>query len=275
LECAGKSRLNRHNDWREVGQTFAYQFWPKNPWITRIWAEVYAARSWHYDGVKNWEGLSPMVKIDIKHNTTVTAYMWAWRDQLGPKDFTQLDHVVKFPIVPAYGVSVQSTQMRFLSFLLSTEWGTRTNVSPPVGHAPLQAYYRQAEADLTIVTSRGFTVTNTYLFDHNENLQNSQSIYNSHLIRSKWNWQLGRELSFRFIGQYNAVLANPIYTATPSRSFNADFLISYLVHPGTALYLGYNSNLSKPGPTISPFNPERFANDGRQLFVKVSYLFRF
>src|SRR5919197_2917130 len=60
----------RHSDWREVGQTFAYQFWPKNPWITRIWAEVYASRGWHYDGVMNWEGVSPMVKVDIKHNTT-------------------------------------------------------------------------------------------------------------------------------------------------------------------------------------------------------------
>jgi hypothetical protein len=119
-------------------------------------------------------------------------------------------------------------------------------------------------------------VTNTYLFDRNENLQNSHSIYNSHIIRSKWNWQLNRELSVRFIGQYNAVLANPLYTATSTaRGFNADFLISYLVHPGTAIYVGYNSNLSKPGPAIGPFNPDRFANDGRQLFAKISYLFRF
>jgi len=64
---------------------------------------------------------------------------------------------------------------------LSTEWGTRSNVSPPAGQAPVQARYRQAEADLTLLTSRGLTVTNTYLFDHNASLLNGSSIYNSHI----------------------------------------------------------------------------------------------
>ena len=49
---------------------------------------------------------------------------------------------------------------------------------------------------------------------------------------------------------------------------------SRIVHPGTAVYIGYNSNPSNPGPTIVP---ERtgFVNDGRQFFLKVSYLLRF
>ena len=103
-----------------------------------------------------------------------------------------------------------------------------------------------------------------------------RAIFNSHVIRSKWNWQLTRELSLRFIGQYNGLLANPALTsASTSRNFNADFLITYLVHPGTAIYLGYNSNLHRPGPPIGGPGPDRFVNDGRQLFVKVPYLFRF
>jgi len=101
-------------------------------------------------------------------------------------------------------------------------------------------------------------------------------MYNQHIARSNWNWQLNRELSFRFIAQYNTTLADPFFTSTTTaRGFNADFLITYLVHPGTAFYLGYNSNLSKPGPEIDPFNPNRFVNDGRQFFAKASYLFRF
>lgn len=265
-----------HSNWREIGQTFAYQFWPKNPWITRIWTEVYGARNWHYNGDLNWEGVKPMVKVDVKHNTTFTGYVWRWRDAFGTQDFSSLDHLIKLPIVNAYGFSVKSTQARFMTFLLSTEWGTRSNVNLPAGQPPVPTKYRQAEADLSILTSYGFTLQNTYLFDHNADPGDGHSVYDSHIIRSNLNWQLNRQLSVRFIGQYNAVLANPLLTSTATaRGFNADFLITYLVHPGTAFYVGYNSNLSKPGPTGLTSDPNHFVNDSRQLFVKVSYLWRF
>jgi hypothetical protein len=68
------------------------------------------------------------------------------------------------------------------------------------------------------------------------------------------------------------------------KNFNTDFLITYLVHPGTALYVGYNSNLQNLDPSLAlesnPFvggvrRSGRLINDGRLFFVKVSYLFRF
>lgn len=71
------------------------------------------------------------------------------------------------------------------------------------------------------------------------------------------------------------MLTNPLFTATTTaRGFDADFLLTYLIHPGTAFYIGYNSNLSEPGP-VAPVNPYRFVNDGRQVFAKIEYLFRF
>lgn len=54
------------------------------------------------------------------------------------------------------------------------------------------------------------------------------------------------------------------------------------MHPGTALYLGYNSNLQNLDPSLFVLpsgdllrTPNFFLNDGRQFFVKFSYLFRF
>jgi hypothetical protein len=81
---------------------------------------------------------------------------------------------------------------------------------------------------------------------------------------------------------YDAVLANPSFTfLETTRNFNADFLITYLVHPSTAVYVGYNSNLENvflplgndvDGQLLHGGWPK---NDGRGLFVKASYLFRF
>jgi hypothetical protein len=93
----------------------------------------------------------------------------------------------------------------------------------------------------------------------------------------------------RLILQYNGLLAGTPgigspYTYLPTqKEFNADFLITYLVHPGTAIYVGYNSDLRNlnvvPGTPGSPGFVSSIAkgymNDSRQFFVKASYLFRF
>jgi hypothetical protein len=77
------------------------------------------------------------------------------------------------------------------------------------------------------------------------------------------------------------VLANPLLSSlSPTKNVNADFLMTYLVNPGTAVYVGYNSNLQNldrrliPTPTGLLTTRDTFINDGRQFFVKLSYLFR-
>src|SRR5262249_8302645 len=130
---------------------------------------------------------------------------------------------------------------------------------------------------------------NTFQFIHRQYPGAGRAIFNDHIIRSKWNWQFTPQLSLRLILQYNALLAGTPgvgspYTYLPTqREFNADFLITYLVHPGTAIYVGYNSDLqnlslvrqtpSSPGYVTN--TARGFMNDSRQLFVKVSYMFRF
>jgi len=67
-----------------------------------------------------------------------------------------------------------------------------------------------------------------------------------------------------------------------TKRYNTDFLVTYLVHPGTAVYVGYNSNLQNLDPSLGLDENlgglrrgNRLINDGRLFFVKVSYLFRF
>jgi hypothetical protein len=102
--------------------------------------------------------------------------------------------------------------------------------------------------------------------------------------------------------QYNSVLANTpgsqfylpnppgqpmpfyLYTYLPTqKEFNADVLVTYLVHPGTAIYVGYNSDLQNldhglmqdPAGLAGLSTAKGYINDSRQFFVKVSYQFRF
>jgi len=109
------------------------------------------------------------------------------------------------------------------------------------------------------------------------------AVLNNHILRSTINFQLTRALSLRFIPQYTSALVNPALTSLKTtKQFNADFLITYLVHPSTAIYVGYNSDLQN---LVNPLGLDpngqllrtrgKYLNDGRTLFVKISYLFRF
>jgi len=130
---------------------------------------------------------------------------------------------------------------------------------------------------------KGLTIDTSYLLSRLLDKENGHSAFNNNIIRSKWNYQFTREFSLRFIGQYSSVLANPLNTSLQStKNFNADILFTYFVHPGTAVYVGYNSNLQNLDPRLG-LDPngdinrtrDRFINDGRQFFVKISYLFRY
>ena len=53
------------------------------------------------------------------------------------------------------------------------------------------------------------------------------------------------QLSARVILQYTlGTVESGDQCATSTKNFNADFLITYLMHPGTAIYVGYNSDLA-------------------------------
>ena len=167
--------------------------------------------------------------------------------------------------------------------------------SAPYNH-PFLAREDTAQASLTLRPVTPLKIENTYLFERlrptsrTYAFEQSQvpgaghGIFNDHILRSKWNWQFTPQLSVRVILQYNALLAGTPgvgspYTYLPTqKQFNADFLVTYLVHPGTAIYVGYNSDLQNLNveQNVGVFQrPKGYINDSRQFFVKVSYLYRF
>ena len=120
-----------------------------------------------------------------------------------------------------------------------------------------------------------------------------QSIFNNYLNRAKLNYQFTKELSLRLILDYNATIANTSLVdlqtnlgsfdggpIAPTKQFTTDVLLTYLLHPGTALYLGYNNGYTDLTlhPGTSPFVSAQGApnnSTSRLFFIKLSYLLRF
>jgi hypothetical protein len=176
-----------------------------------------------------------------------------------------------------------------MTLALEANLGRDTNYDPqdgiPVPLPPVPGKSRFVQFNATFRPARGLTVDNTYFYSSLRDVNTNENFFNNHIMRSKWNYQFTRKFSLRLIGQYNATLANPAFTSLQhAKNFNADVLFTYLIHPGTAIYVGYNTDLANVNRALipDPYDntevarvPHPFINDGRQLFVKVSYLLRF
>ena len=226
-------------------------------------------------------GYIPSLRAEFPGQTFVGVFYAKEMELLRPRDFSVLANNQKY-VRHTTEVAFDTSYYRRVSLHVDYRWGTRINYDAPANEIPFLAGRTSTQAVLTVRPNRSLRIDNTYILFRLHNRLGAVGAMNNHIIRSKWNYQFTRQLSFRFIGQYNTLLANPSFTSLQtSKNFNADFLITYLVHPSTAVYVGYNSNLEN---VLSPLGADvdgnllrgpRLINDGRNFFVKASYLFRF
>jgi hypothetical protein len=265
----------RRNDLRWFYHETSYSFWPESKSILNITPGFLVDQSWDHAGKNIYTRVHPSLAVNFRNQTSFSFWYETMIDGLRPIDFPSLMTFQRFH-QNTKGFQITSNTLKQVAFQGLLAWGSQLNYVPPAGEPPFLANYTYGEFALNLRPVSGLIINNSYLLNRNVNRANDGAIYNSHIIRSKWIWQVNRELTVRFIGQYDGSITNKSYTSQSTRrNFNADMLITYLVHPGTAVYLGYNSNLRRPGLPIGGHSPDRFINDGRQLFMKVSYLFRF
>jgi hypothetical protein len=256
--------------------------------------------TWDHTGLRLDTDYDPDVAIVMRRLTRILIFPYEeFRERLRPKDYSGLsqnqdfhEHLsgMVFSTAPTTRISLGGQYL----------WGDTVNFVPPftancTSGLCLNPYLARSDLGSASATFHPFTqltVDNTYLFSRLRSRDTTANIFNNHIIRSKWNWQFTRELSLRVILQYNATLTRNApsasaglvpYTYLPTtKNFNTDILITYLLHPGTALYVGYNTNQQNLDPSlaIDPVlggvrNGSRMINDGRLFFVKASYLLRF
>jgi hypothetical protein len=279
-------------DVRETNQ-FAGYFWrPENSRVVSYGPSASALLNWNHQGqLQDWIA---NLGFDVR---------------LTGQTEINVSRGEAFELFDGLGFRKHSTALFFTTawlkwFAVTARYsqGTRTNYFPPAPLLPFLAGGKSAELDFTIRPTPRFRFDQTYLYTRFGTLEGSTpagtrvgaNIFNNHILRSKVNYQFTKELSLRAIFDYNAVLANPklvdlntAFSSTlanvvvPPMHFTADFLLTYLLNPGTAFYAGYTDNyenltvgnlsgiptlMTTGAPTVST---------GRQFFVKASYLFRF
>jgi hypothetical protein len=188
--------------------------------------------------------------------------------------------------------SASTEWLRWLAISGQIQAGAGVNYFPGSSLPSFLADSRSARMGLTLRPMPRFRVDETYIYSRLATREGSTPagfspatpIFNNHILRSKLNYQFTKELSLRAILDYNSVLPNSQLVALGrSKSLKADLLLTYLLNPGTALYIGYSDlyeNLEIDAVTAAPLRTLRRTrapdnSTGRQVFIKLSYLFRF
>jgi len=180
--------------------------------------------------------------------------------------------------------------------------GIGENYFPGGTRDPFLGNVKRATLGFTVRPSARFRVDETGIYyrlgtraaSTPANFAPGHSIFNNYLFRTKVNYLIHEGLSLRVILDYDATLANDQllnirtnlggYPGGPppaTKQFTTDVLMTYLLHPGTALYVGYNNGLSNlrldeslSTPAVT-FQGSSINRTSQLFFVKLSYLFRF
>ncbi len=280
----------RRPDVREPNGAYSYTFRPQKGMVLSHGPQVYAERIWDHTGTPLDAYISPSYGITFKHRTSVSAYVSLGQDRLRPVDYTVLTRDVEYGSHTS-GITFYTSPGPFLAVGGGYRAGRVINYSPPSDEGPVPVDISSPNLNVEVKPISSIDLQNSYVYTHFTDPATGDVVYDNHEFISRWNYQVTKALSFNLIGQYISTLPNAQFTSlTNSKTLFADALVTYMPHPGTAVYFGYLGNFAnidralctRDGngqcdtnePILAP-TYSSLMNDGKTLYVKVSYLLRF
>lgn len=277
-------------DVREPNGRIGYVFRPSKGPILSHGPSFYTERIWDHNGVPLDYYFNSSYNINLRRDTNFSAYLSLGQDRLRPIDYSSLPADVEWHS-HTEGVSLYSAPVPYFSMNAGYSQGTVVNYAPPANEGPAPVNISSPSLSLEVKPAPRLDLQNNYLFTRFTSLQDGEDVYLSHQLISRWNYQFTKELSFNLIGQYISSLPHSNLTSvTNSKSLFADALLTYMPHPGTAVYFGYIGNFAnidralctrESGGLCNPQDPilaptgSSLMNDEKNIYLKVSYLFRF
>jgi hypothetical protein len=272
------------------GQTHAtYQWFPKHSKLQSFGLETNQNVAFDHLGnrVFHYSSFDPFWLLP--RNIVIAPVFGQNSDTVGPQNGYLLTQNRNFTENNG-GIVFRGAPWPQLNFSINAFRSGNVNYNPVAGAAPSLMNQQTAQVLFTLQPLRQLTADNTYLLDRDHSVADGALVYETQIFRTKVNYQFTRALSARVIAEYDSTLANPAETSLlRTKQVATQALFTWLPHPGTAVYIGYNNDLQNlartlcnrlpggacdPNNTVAPRSPE-FLNDGRQIFVKASYLFRF
>ena len=266
-----------------------YQWFPKNRFYQSFGLEESTNVAFDHQGDRVFHYFTFDPFWLLPRNIVIAPVVGENSDTVSPLNYAGLTSFKNFT-ENFGGFVVRGAPWSQFNFNLQTERSGNVNYNPVMGQAPSLLNQQIVSLLFTVQPVRQLTVDNTYLLDRDHAVSGGALVYETQTMRTKVNYQFTRSISARMIAEYDSTLANPLQTSLPrTRQVATQALLTWLPHPGTAVYIGYSNDLQNldrglcnrlsngvcdPNNTTPP-RAGPLLNDGRQVFIKASYLFRF
>ena len=265
-----------HPDTQSTHGNVRYTFWPEggslNSWAGRLFfnrivdqsstelsSQIMPSLSWSWDG-----------------QTELTLSYEDMQERLRPQDFPGLPGNRDYA-QEQWTMAFETQMFSTVGFSLELGSGETINLAPAPGFEPELAESFNAQFELLWRPLDRLRHDFAYLYTQLDDPDGRGRIFTDHILRSRWNYQFTRELSLRFIAQHEATDPGPFTSLARDENLNFDLLARYVINPWSALYAGFNTNSTnfalvdtETGTEVVRTNG--LQRDGKQLFVKFSYL---
>jgi hypothetical protein len=248
-------------------------YFPENSVLTSWSPVVMVVYQDDKDGVKVYSELSPSVTWNFP-TSRISVGVQDVTEVLRAKDFAGL------PRAQAYGygnfnASYRNSMLSSLTLDLSYRQGDALNLVPRRGFLPYVADTNRTDISVLFRPIERLRIDNSYVRTELD----GGKVFSNEIFRSSWNYQFTREMSLRFIAQYENTDAGQFTRLTDDKNMNFDILLRYVLNPWSALYVGYNTNQSnfeivETEGIREVITTDELKRDGSQFFVKFSYMFQ-
>jgi hypothetical protein len=272
--------------YRRVDQEIEYTFRPKGKLVTQYGPSLHLEWLWdHSTSVLQDREVEAQFSLELKGKTEV---------QVSRLEAFELFRGVEFRPF-ANVVEVSSEWLKWLAFEAAYVWETAVNHDPAEKPEKLDPFLTNATEIEMGVTLRPTprlrfeqSLTRAALKTRADSghlpimVAEGTPVATEHQLRTKIGYQFNRAFSLRAIVDYEIEEANTALFDDDERQakWGLDLLFTYLLHPGTALYFGYTTQYENLR-TVGLFDRDVVRTRspglqvGRQVFLKLNYLWRF
>lgn len=248
-------------------------YYPENSALTSWSPAIMVVYQDDKEGVKVYSELSPTVTWSLP-TSRITIGAQDVTEVLRPKDFAGLQRAQAYNY-GNFSANYRNSVLSSLTFDLSYRQGDALNLVPRAGFLPYVADTNRTDISVLYRPIERLRIDNSYVRTELD----GGNVFSNEIFRSSWNYQFTREMSLRFIAQYENTDAGQFTRLKDDKNMNFDILLRYVLNPWSALYLGYNTNQSnfeiiETEGVREVVTTDELKRDGSQFFVKFSYMFQ-
>ena len=248
-------------------------YYPENSALTSWSPAAMVVYQDDKNGVKVYSELSPSVTWNFP-TSRISIGAQDVTEVLRPKDFAGLPRAQAYDY-GNFSASYRNSVLSSLTIDLSYRQGDALNLVPRVGFLPYVADTNRTDISVLFRPIERLRIDNSYVRTELD----GGKVFSNDIFRSSWNYQFTREMSLRFIAQYENTDAGQFTRLKDDKNMNFDILLRYVLNPWSALYLGYNTNQSnfdiiETEGIREVVTTDDLKRDGSQFFVKFSYMFQ-